>query len=265
MRPAITQLIVENPTTPSVLPSYIMGVLAPPPTVLGVASLTFVVELFCAIHLCVCIAVICSADSVQSAKWGGVEVSPLMRCINAAWFLLGIPVIIHASIGVLYRVESHVKVYILYLVGTWIAIAVWTMVFMSFGSTCEPAGLNEAVLVCGITNGISIFWMLVVLVLVSVMVFLVWTTYDYIHERHETELLRLQEPWKMISRMAEDSKAGEIRQMVEAQVHLNTAMAATITHSSTTTTSESDSTEDSSTSESQDSSEITTSTEESEV
>lgn len=186
-----------------------MGIITPAPNVIGGLSLTAAVELLCAAHLLVCLTVVAQVSSVESITVGGLRVSPTNQCITAAWFLLGVPMIIHGGVGAVYRVESHLTAYMTYLLGCVALAMVWAAAFVRYGNTCTTLqpdrGSAKAVsFVCGITNAMVIFWLVLIVVMVAGAAYLVWSMAEYIRKRTETELLRYREPYQMIQTLADD-------------------------------------------------------------
>lgn len=187
-----------------------MGILTPVPNVLGSVSLVAAVEFICAVHLASCVVVLSLVSSTSSGVIGGVEISPLFQCGTAAWFLLGIPLIIYGGVGAIYRVEQHLQVYMYYLVGTFAVVIAWAAIFARYGNTCStlqprPGQAAQASFVCGITNGMVLFWMLVLVGVVACSIYLVWSMSEYVKRRLETELIRYQEPWHMAAQLADDA------------------------------------------------------------
>jgi len=205
-----------------------MAVLSPAPTVLGACSLLAAVETVCAVHLFVCIFILAQVDSAHSVVMAGVEVSPAFQCITAAWCLLGVPMIIHGGIGAIYGVEGHLATYMMYLVGTMAWAVAWIVLFLRYGNTCSTLhpttndGRSTASFVCGISNGMVIFWMLALLGANAVGVYLVWSMKEYCKKRLEMELIRYQEPWQVVQALADDVAA---EQAMEAKAAVNMAMA----------------------------------------
>mmetsp|Transcript_97956 Transcript_97956/g.297382 ORF Transcript_97956/g.297382 Transcript_97956/m.297382 type:complete len:223 (+) Transcript_97956:81-749(+) len=195
-----------------------MGLLTPAPSVLGACSLTAAVELVCAVHLAICVGIISSVSSEHSVVSAGVEISPVFQCITAAWCLLGIPLIIHGGVGAVYYVEAHLFYYLLYLAGTLAWAVAWVAVFVRFGNTCSTlqptnGAKSEASFVCGVSNGLVIFWMLALIGAVVGSMYLVWSMKEYAKRRTETELIRYQEPWQMVQSLADEAAAEEAKVM----------------------------------------------------
>mmetsp|Transcript_70495 Transcript_70495/g.129123 ORF Transcript_70495/g.129123 Transcript_70495/m.129123 type:complete len:256 (+) Transcript_70495:80-847(+) len=188
-----------------------MGVIAAAPGALGGCSLLTAVELLCLVHMIVCIGIVCGASSVDAVNFAGLRISPFMQCFNGMWFLLGIPTIIVGGVGALFRVESHLKVYLAYLVGTMCVALGWLLLFFMYGNACntvQPVGgqyKSQALVVCQASNGMVIFWMLVLIVIVGGASYVVWSMLEYVKRRHVTELLRYQEPWEAVVAQADEA------------------------------------------------------------
>lgn len=181
-----------------------MPVVKPAPGVVGGVSLLTVVELICAIHLCACLFIVCSASSVKPVDVAGVRVSGYMQCMTAAWFLIGMPFIIIGGVGSVLRVDWQIKAYWMYLIATLFVIILWIFIFLRWGDAC-----NTLEKTCESSNGMAIFMMLVLFGIVMGCIYLVWSMLEYVKNRHMTELLRYQEPWEAMA-MLEDDAAEEL-------------------------------------------------------
>jgi len=195
-----------------------MGVIAPAPPVLGTCSIVALLEALCAVHLVVSIIFVCLVDSIHATTVVGVEIDPLLQSFWGTWCLIGIPVIIYSGIGILYHVESHLNVYIAYLLGTLVWGIVWIWFFETEADSCwtdQPTGTDKtATYVCGLDEGVLILWGLILLGLNLVTLYLAWSAKVYIRERLETELIRYAEPWRMVNALSEDIAAEEARELV---------------------------------------------------
>lgn len=201
-----------------------MGLLSVGPSVLGACSLTAAVELICALHMCVCVAIISVVSSEKPAVIAGVELSPVFQCVSAAWCLLGIPVIIHGGVGAIYTMESHLSLYYHYLMGTTGWAVVYIVIFTKFGNRCSTMHVEgddantQASFACGISNGMVIFWMLVLIVALCAGTYIVGMLRDYTRKRLELELIRYQEPWQMVRSLADDAAEEEAKAL---SAHMN--------------------------------------------
>jgi len=192
-----------------------MAAFAPAPGALGGCSLLTAVEILCLVHLIVCIVTIALASSVNPVDYAGVRISPFLQCLNAAWFLLGIPIIIMGGVGAVFRVAFQLKVYLYYLSATLFVAIGWFFVFFKYGNTCttiqprSSAFKQEATLVCQASNAMVLFWMLMLVGIVSVAMYVVWSMKEYVNQRQKTELLRYQEPWQTVAALADEMAEGE--------------------------------------------------------
>jgi len=201
-----------------------MGIITPAPGVLGGFSLLTAVEFICSVHLIVCMVIVASASSVTSVDYGGVRISGYMQCVNAAWFLAGMPLIIVGGVGAVFRVEFQLKVYLAYLVATFFVVLSWLGVVVMYGNACNAikpkSGLykKQALMVCQAGNGMVIFWMLVLVGVVAGSIYLVWSMLQYVKNRLLTELLRYQEPWENAAALADDWATIEAKDRYQSQL-----------------------------------------------
>jgi len=183
----------------------------PSSVMLGVYSLVFVVEMVCFVHLCVCAAVVSMADSVRAIQFASLQISPFSQCTVAAWCLLGVPVIISAGVGSVYREEVLLLPYLFYLFGTFLACSIWTFIFVMYGNACVTnpgtSAVQSATYVCGLVNGMTIFWMIIALGSLLSTIYLVWCLLDYIRIRRSTELISYSEPFAKLAALASEASA----------------------------------------------------------
>jgi len=167
----------------------------------GFFSLLVGVELICAAHLLACIANIAVASSIEPIMISGVEISPFAQIVNAAWSLLGIPIIIGAGVGMLYRMEAQLKMYFNYMVVSFLGYLFWWTSFLFSGSICSTI-VNRDVqrmgtaFVCGFTDTFVFFWMLLILVLLAYFIFMVWSAAQEVKESSYPNLMRYSEAIK---------------------------------------------------------------------
>lgn len=171
------------------------------PPVIGDLPLSVLVGFLCVMHLLICIVFIGVVDSTGPVMVAGITIGPMIQCANAAWFLLGIPVVIHALVGTIFKLESNLAMYFGYLVGTMVLSSIWVATMVAYGNTCKTistvaAGSNEARYVCGLSNGVSVFGMVITLGVVLAMIYLVWSLKNYYKERAQTLLCQYQDHWK---------------------------------------------------------------------
>lgn len=184
---------------------------------LGGVSLLTAVEFVCLVHIITCIVIIAMV-SLTPVDYAGVRISGYFQCMNAAWFLLGIPLAIIGGVGAVFRVQSQLKAYIAYLVGTLFVVLMWLCILIRYGSACntiQPTSnqyKRQALMVCQASNGMVVFWMLVLVGLVAGAIYLVWSMLEYVKSRLLTELLRYQEPWESAVALADDAAEAEAKE-----------------------------------------------------
>eukprot|EP00929_Paragymnodinium_shiwhaense_P013161 TRINITY_DN121020_c0_g1_i1.p1 TRINITY_DN121020_c0_g1~~TRINITY_DN121020_c0_g1_i1.p1 ORF type:complete len:227 (-),score=33.19 TRINITY_DN121020_c0_g1_i1:35-715(-) len=204
-----------------------MAVITPAPGVLGAMSLTAAIQLVCAVHLILCIYIISVVDSSKTMEWASVPISPDVQCWNAGWFLLGIPTVVYAGVGAIYRVEFHMLVYEIYLVGTFFVGLLWTYRLCRYSNGCSTSlghqTFGEAKFACTISNAVTIATLMAFNCFVLCAVYLVWSMKEFIRTRFETELIRYQEPWEMVAALADDVAAERAREIKAAHPQVGEA------------------------------------------
>jgi hypothetical protein len=161
----------------------------------GVFSLLVGVELICAAHLLLCISNIAIASSIEPFQISGVVISPFAQIVNAAWSLAGIPIIVGAGVGMLYRMEAQLKMYFNYMAATFTGVFFWWMSFLFAGSICTTIVARDvqrmgSAFVCGFTDTFVFFWMLLVLVILAYFIFIVWSAAQEVKESSYPNLMR---------------------------------------------------------------------------
>lgn len=194
-----------------------MGVVTPAPNVLGICSLTAAVDMVCFVNLIISIYVIAVVDSAKSVIWAGVEISPEMQCLTAAWYLIGIPVAVYGGVGAVYRVEANLQLYYYYLVGCLAVTVLWIFILLKYSNGCgtvQPQSpMQTASFACNVNNAMTIFWMCIMCLAILFALYLVWSKIDYCRKRLEMDLVRYQEPWQMVAALADDVAAEEAREL----------------------------------------------------
>lgn len=203
--------------------------LSPAPTLCGICSITAAVEVLCLLHLILSIVIVTEVSSVKLATWGGLLISPSLQCAVGAWCLIGIPIIIHAGVGAIYRVESNMVPYMLYLAGTFVGLLVWVICLFSYGFSCtttQAVGYSSEVasVVCSMSTAGSIIAYIAGVGGVAFAVYLVWSMKEFIRVRQETELIRYQEPWQVVQSMADEQAIMQANMMKEATTRARAPM-----------------------------------------
>jgi len=161
----------------------------------GVFSLLIGVELICLLHLLACILNISVASSIEPILISGVEISPFAQVCNAAWSLIGIPIIIGAGVGMLYRMESQLRMYFNYMLASFFICVFWWSSFLFSGSICQTIVTRDvqrmgSAFVCGFTDTFVFFWMLLVLVILLYCIFIVYSAAQEVKESSYPNLMR---------------------------------------------------------------------------
>lgn len=135
------------------------------------------------------------ASSIEPIMISGVEISPFAQICNAAWSLIGIPIIIGAGVGMLYRMEAQVKMYFNYMVASFFGALFWWSSFLFSGSICSTVVNRDvqrmgSAFVCGFTDTFVFFWMLLVLVILLYCIFMVWSAAQEVKESSYPNLMR---------------------------------------------------------------------------
>lgn len=160
----------------------------------GCLSLLVGVEIICLINLLICVNDIAVASSIEPIQIAGVEISPEVQVFNAAWCMAGIPVIIGAGVGMLYRIESHLRIYFWYSLGTFFLNLVWGLSFVISGSICTSIVSRDVqrmgtAFVCGFTDTFVFFWMLMAIVVSVYCLYIIWSAAEETGRGTHPELL----------------------------------------------------------------------------
>lgn len=190
------------------------GFVRPAPAMFGNFSVLLCTQAVLFLHLIICLVSI-FLPSNEIVHWGknDFDFTHRYQSIMAGWFLFGVPCIIFAGVGAIYRIESHLTYYLGYSYAS-LAIELSSFLLLTKqSSVCEtlkPAFGEEAqaYFVCGIADGFVLFWMCGAVALQAFSIYIVWAMRDYIRSRTEAELIRYKEPW-MQTAVAADSLAQE--------------------------------------------------------
>lgn len=153
---------------------------APTPLCCGTFSLMFGVELICTVHLIAIISIISTVSSVEPVVLGNISVSPTVQCLLATWSTIGIPCIVGAGVGALFRLESLLSAYFWYLVTTIGIELVWFVKFLTSGSVCNTLAPHQVqrlgtAFVCGISDSFVVLWGIIALGLSVYFTYIVWS------------------------------------------------------------------------------------------
>jgi len=172
------------------------------PLCCGAFSLTVGVELICLVNLLVAIFIIATVSSVEPITVGNIIISPNMQVLVAAWAAAGIPLIVGAGVGIVYRIDVFLRSYQWYLVATTAIEGLFFIKFLISGSVCStfaPRDLERlgTTFVCGLTDTFALFWGLIVIGLSSYFLYIVWAAQIDIKKGYWPELMRYRDAWSI--------------------------------------------------------------------
>jgi len=172
------------------------------PLCCGAFSLTVGVELICLMNLLLAVFIIATVSSVEPISLGNIDVSPLVQCLVGTWAAAGIPLVVGAGVGVIYRIEEFLGAYFWYLVAT---LATESMIFLKFlvaGSVCStfaPRDLERlgSTFVCGLTDTFALFWGLIVIGLSGYFMYIIGAAQSDIKKGYWPELMKYRDAWSI--------------------------------------------------------------------
>eukprot|EP00747_Dinoflagellata_sp_TGD_P166149 gnl/TRDRNA2_/TRDRNA2_188475_c0_seq1.p1 gnl/TRDRNA2_/TRDRNA2_188475_c0~~gnl/TRDRNA2_/TRDRNA2_188475_c0_seq1.p1 ORF type:complete len:240 (+),score=43.29 gnl/TRDRNA2_/TRDRNA2_188475_c0_seq1:86-805(+) len=144
-------------------------------------SLTFGVKIIVVLNLIQNIFYLATTTSniIFKIPTFGFNVSLAMQTFNAAFCLLGLPFIAAAIWGVLYRQESHLRLYFIYLIVSFIMDMVYIITFLIMQDPCSsiPTVLRKhgSAFACGFLRIGSLGFILGVSIIELYFLFTVWS------------------------------------------------------------------------------------------
>lgn len=144
-------------------------------------SLTFGVKLILAINLVQNLFYITTALSniVFKVPTFGFNVNLATQTFNAAFCLLGLPFIVAAIWGVMYRMETHVRLYLFYSVVSFIFDIGYILIYLLVQDQCTmlPSVLKKhgSAFACGFTRVLSLGFIAAVTVIQIYFIMTVWS------------------------------------------------------------------------------------------
>jgi len=153
-------------------------------------------------HLLLAIFVIATVSSVEPISLGNISISPNLQILVAAWAAAGIPLIVGAGVGIVYRIEVFLRSYFWYLVATIGFEGLFFIKFLISGSVCStfaPRDLERlgTTFVCGITDTFALFWGLIVIGISAYFVYIVWAAQMDIKKGYWPELMKYRDAWSI--------------------------------------------------------------------
>lgn len=156
------------------------------------------------LHLLQCISTIATTSSSEPIVFAGMVIDTTTQVLNAAFALIGLPIIVGAGVGVLYRVESHLRIYWWYLaIGFILNTAYWGWSLAS-GQICRTVVSREVqrmgtAFVCGFTDTFVFFWLLIGIIMSLYILYIVWSAAEEIKHGDYPALLRYRDAQKAAS------------------------------------------------------------------
>lgn len=159
------------------------------PKVFGL-PLTLAVELYCLIHLIICLAILPQA-SANPINVSGMLVSPIAQWVMGAFVCISIVSIICAGVGTLYHIESLLIWYTVNLVislGVYIA---WFVLLCIYGASCTTHHKMDgsSTYSCGLLNGGTIVLMTCLCLFFVYGCWLITKARKFVRNRYSQELL----------------------------------------------------------------------------
>jgi len=166
-------------------------------------SLLIGVEIIALLSLLTSISIISSVSSKATLQVSTFTVSPTLQIAVGSWGFVGIPLSIAAGVAALYRVETPLRIFFLYLLVSFffgIGIPIW---FLASGSLCDTVVTPEvqrmgSSFVCGFTDTFTFFWTLILGVLHAYLVYVVWSAAEEVAEAPFPELQKYSEALKNV-------------------------------------------------------------------
>jgi len=167
----------------------------------GALSLLTGVQLICMYNLIASVICVAIASSKETILIHGVSVFPRIQVYSGAWCLVGIPIIIGAGVGAVYRIETHLRVFFWYLSLSFVFGAFIGVYFLVSGALpCTLTGSQRQVsgVVCGFTDALIFFWMMVMGILNMYFMYIVWSAAEEIAHLPFPEMMRYSESLRTV-------------------------------------------------------------------
>lgn len=152
------------------------------------------------VNLLVAVFVIATVSSVMPVTLGNIQISPNTQVLMAAWAAVGIPLVVGAGVGIVYRVETFLRTYFWYLAATLAVEGLFFIKFLISGSVCStfaPRDLERlgTTFVCGITDTFALFWGLIVIGISAYFLYIIWAAQNDIKKGYWPELMKYRDAW----------------------------------------------------------------------
>lgn len=186
----------------------------------GCFSLLAGVEIIAFFTLLTSVITICLVSSQNTLFILGFSISPTVQVIAGTWAFLGIPVSLIAGVGMLYRVETAIKIFYYYQICS-MAFGLWVpLKFLLVGSLCAMA-VDHSVqsmgpsMVCGIMDTFWLLWLGMIGITHAYLAYIVWSAAEFIAENPFPELEKYRQALKHVQHpsLPEKTPVNESRAM----------------------------------------------------
>jgi hypothetical protein len=159
----------------------------------GCVSLLVGIEVICLFHLIVNLCIIANTSALETKHTFGLRLSPYVQVWNGMWALFGIPIIIGGGVGMLYRIESHLRLYLWYLIWSLISSVFFTLAWFASGRACKQITDNDfrsagEGIVCGGSVSVVLTGLLWSWWLQAYCLFIVWSAAEECRKSTYTEV-----------------------------------------------------------------------------
>lgn len=169
--------------------------LRPSQTAFGCCSLLLGVQVICAVILIDSILVVSICSSTTPVRVMGVTVTPLWQVVAASWGWIGIPIVIMAGVGAVYRIAENIMIFCYYLLGSLCIGAAACVWLLTSGSACGAVVAPEiqrmgSSFVCSFTDAFIFSWTLILGLAHVYLTYIVWSAAEELAELPRLRLIQ---------------------------------------------------------------------------
>lgn len=175
----------------------------PSQTCCGCCSLLVGVEATCFITLLSEIIAIAACSSAVPVQILGLVVPPYAQVLAASWAFVGIPIVIAAGVGALYRIEQSLRIFFVYLLISFFLGLIVPICLLLSGSLCDivvdpTVQRMGSAFVCGFTDSFVLMWTLIGALCNLYIVYIVWSAAEEIAKAPYPELMRYSDALRSV-------------------------------------------------------------------
>lgn len=170
--------------------------LRPSHTCCGCVSLLVGVECIAFLTLVFCITIISSVSSSRTVHFDHIPAIPgAAQCFIGTWAFTGIVVAINGGTAALYRMDTPLRIFYMWLIATGVLTLGIPMWLLASGSLCDSMVSKEvqklgSSFVCGFTEGLVFWWTLVIGLIIAYSTYVVWSAAEEITLAPTPELMK---------------------------------------------------------------------------